>query len=129
MDSFKTFFNKEKKRTDNLETLSLALEHQTYKQIPGTRNSYRLDSQNTNSQTQKHAHVYAKPHGKGKELYSVNIDGSGHDGFSGFEIPKRHADYFQELGFEIPSNLTLESIDCELLDSSKFDICILEDDA
>ena len=129
--------NAENKKTDEqlkedliitrLNDLSLSLEHHTYKTIPGTKNSYRQDSQNTNTKTQKHAHVYAKPNGNGKQLYSVNIDGSGHDGCSGVVIPASHAKHFRELGYEIPDNLTLEGLDYSDLNPDDFEICILEE--
>ena len=76
-------------------------EHETYKLIPGTNNSYRTDAGNTNTQTIKHSHVFAKPKGSGSELFSVNIDGSGHDGSSGTEISSSHANYFRSIGYEI----------------------------
>ena len=84
------------------------LEHGTYKEIPGTKSSYRKDSANTNTNTQQHVHVYAKPKGKGKEIYSLNKDGSGHDGHSGKQIPKAHADYFRSLGYDVKENNILE---------------------
>jgi hypothetical protein len=112
-----------------LEQLSIALEHHTYKNIPGTSNSFRQDSANTNTGTQKHAHVYAKRNGQGKELYSVNLDGRGHDGSSGTKIPLTHAEHFRGLGYSIPLNLTLESLEYDALNSEEFEICILEDDA
>ncbi len=105
--------------------LTLTLEHQVYKLIPGTRNSYREDPANTNSKTLKHAHIYAKPNGNGKQLYSVNIDGTGHDGCSGTTISTKHADFFTNKGYSIDSNLTLESID-EALDNYEYYI-LLED--
>ncbi|MBC3809652.1 hypothetical protein H8K52_20140 [Undibacterium seohonense] len=116
--------SKEKKLTE----LSLALEHQTYKNISGTQNSLRIDPQNTSTLTQRHAHVYAKPNGGGKQLYSVNLDGSGHDGSSGTVIPASHADHLRRLGFEIPVNLALESLDFESLSPELYEICILDDD-
>jgi len=117
----------EELKIENLKSLSLALEHETYKNKPKTKNSYRQDAQNRNTSTQKHAHVYAKPKGKGQQLYAVNIDGSGHDGSSGMVIPFAHAKYFNNLGYEIPSNLTLESMDFNQLNSDEFEICMLEE--
>jgi len=130
--SFKQFLQEteaQKERDERLQGLTLALEHQTYKAIPGTTNSYRIDTQNTTTNIQKHAHVYAKPNGGGKQLYSVNIDGSGHDGSSGTVISAKHADHFRRLGFEIPANLALESIDFEQLSPENYEICILIEDA
>ncbi|SJM94450.1 hypothetical protein CRENPOLYSF2_400002 [Crenothrix polyspora] len=116
----------EKTIQEKLAGLSLALEHFTYKTIPGTKCSYRVDPQNTNTMTQKHAHVYAKPSGGGKELYSINLDGSGHDSSSGKTIPASHAKYFQNLGFSIPSNLALESLDYSSLSLDDYEFVILE---
>ncbi len=112
---------------EKLARLSLALEHLTYKTIPGTKCSYRVDPHNTSTMTQKHAHVYAKPSGSGKELYSVNLDGSGHDGSSGKNIPLSHAEYFQSLGFSIPPSLTLESLDYSSLLPNDYEFVILEE--
>ena len=101
-------------------------EHQRYSSIPGTNSSYREDPANTNTMTQKHSHVYARRNGGGKQLYSVNIDGSGHDGFSGIEIPKKHADFFRDTkNYEIPSNNILESLDFGELNKEKFTLLVL----
>lgn len=130
MKRFKDYINeveRNNEREKKLSELSLALEHHTYKNISGTKNSVRLDAQNTNTLTQRHAHVYAKPNGGGKQLYSVNIDGSGHDGSSGNVIPASHAEYLRSLGFTIPVNLTLESLDIASLSSELYEICILDD--
>jgi len=100
MMSFKEFMAKQE------ATEKLLLEYECYQLIPGTRNSYRQDKINTSTQTQKHSHIYAKPKGSGKELYAVNIDGSGHDGASGKKIPDDHANYFRSIGYSIlPSNI------------------------
>ena len=106
-------------------TSNLTLEHLTYKDIPGTNNSYRVDAGKSSTVTKKHAHVYAKRAGGGKELYSVNIDGSGHDGYSGTKIPRKHADHFKDIGFKIPSDITLESISIEGLADGSFEIFTL----
>lgn len=131
MKSFKKYSEEAQKNKlleERISELSLAFEHYIYKDIPGTKNSFRLDSPNTSTMTQKHAHVYAKRNGGGKELYSVNLDGSGHDGFSGTAIPQKHADHFRSIGFSIPDNLTLESIDYEMLNPDLYEICIFSDD-
>ena len=120
-------FEIKKFRESRVQELTLALEHHIYKNIPGTKNSCRQDSPNTNTKTQKHAHVYAKSNGGGKELYSVNIDGSGHDGYSGTKIPSSHADFFRGIGYKIPLNLVLESLDFSEINSFDHEICILEE--
>jgi hypothetical protein len=125
---FKQYLAETEERRERIEELTLALEHLTYKNIPGTQNSYRIDPKNTNTNTERHAHVYARRNGGGKELYSVNCTGSGHDGYSGTVIPAKHADHFRGLGFEIPLNLTLESIDYSDLDPLEFELCIWGED-
>ncbi len=101
-------------------------EHKVYKAIPGTKTSFRTDPGKTNTRTIKHAHTYAKLDGKGKELYSVNIDGTGHDGNSGVTIPQTHADFFRELGYDINSNNILEVLNMDNLDPGKWTILLLE---
>ncbi|MCG5078100.1 hypothetical protein [Paraburkholderia tagetis] len=128
MKGFKQFLKEVEERERKLSELSLALEHEIYKPIPGTRNSFRVDPANTNTLTQRHAHVYAKPHGEGRQLYSVNLDGTGHDGSSGIAIPSKHAEHLRGLGFAIPANLTLESLDYETLSFDLYEICILSDE-
>ncbi len=102
-------------------------EHEAYKRIPGTQNSYRIDPGNTNTNTLKHSHVYAKQKGGGKELYSVNVDGSGHDGSSGQAIPAAHADHFRLLGYAIPDNNILENIELSEVQPIKYSLLLLED--
>ncbi len=102
------------------------LEHVAYKLIPGTKNKYRTDSGNTNTKTIEHSHIYAKSKGGGPELYSVNIDGSGHDGSSGKAIPPSHADYFRSLDYKISTNNILESFALEEIDESDYTLILLE---
>jgi len=118
IQTFKEFII-EKERNKKIEKILLC-EHEVYKNISGTKKSYRIDSQNLNTKTQEHVHVYAKRHGKGKELYSVNIDGTGHDGSSRKQISTTEANFFRKKGFEIPSNNILESIDYNQLASQGF---------
>ncbi|MDD2949968.1 MAG: hypothetical protein PHU29_04205 [Sulfuricurvum sp.] len=100
-------------------------EHHVYQNIPGTKNSFREDPTNTSSMTLKHAHVYAKPKGMGKELYSVNINGTGHDGSSGKEIPNSHADYFRDKGYQIKNDNILESLLLNNLEPDEYELFIL----
>lgn len=102
-------------------------EHEIYKRIPGSKNSYRLDAANTNTKTQKHAHIYAKPKGGGKQLYSVNADGSGHDGSSGTVVPSAHADHFRGLGFDIADTNILESLSLDGMKPGAYELIRLED--
>jgi hypothetical protein len=124
MVSFKEFLAEIEK---NKELINL-FEHQTYKNIPGTKNSYREDPGNTNTMTSKHSHVYAKPTGRGNEIYSVNIDGSGHDGSSGKEIPSSHAEFFRNKGYSIPDDNILESLILSESIADEYELLIFEDD-
>ena len=123
MKSFKEFLNEGR---DAMKLIEL-FEHQTYKSIPGTKNSYREDSGNTNTMTQKHAHTFAKPKGNGSQLYSVNIDGSGHDGSSGAQISQAHAEFFRGKGYDIDSSNILESINLSDLDPDDFELMTINE--
>ena len=103
MKTFKQFLA-ENKRERAVTKLTVFFEHEVYKRIPGTTNSCRQDSLNTNTQVQQHSHVYAKLNGGGKELYSVNLSGSGHDGSNGIQISATHADFFRSKGYDIQPN-------------------------
>jgi len=123
MKSFKEYLAMiTKSKTRNLFNL---FEHQTYRRIPGTHNLYREDSGNTNTMTSKHSHVYAKS--GNSQIYSVNIDGSGHDGYSGTEIPKAHADFFRSKGYNISADNILESLELSGSMAKKYELVILED--
>lgn len=120
-------FLKEQERENALQELTATIEHHTYKQIPGTNSSYREDSPNANKKTQRHAHVYAKRNGGGKEIYSVNLSGSGHDGSSGITIPNSHADFLRGRGYEIPLTNTLESIRIDPTVDDGYELFLFED--
>lgn len=124
MKSFKEFLAETEKTRELIELF----EHHKYKNIPGTKNSYREDPGNTNTLTSKHSHVYAKPKGRGSELYSVNIDGSGHDGSSGTEIPSSHAEFFRSKGYNIPNDNILEGLILSESISEEYELLIFEDD-
>lgn len=123
MKSFKEFIAE----IEKVEELINLFEYETYKNIPGTKNSYREDTGNTNTMTSKHSHVYAKPKGRGTEIYSVNIDGSGHDGSSGKEIQSSHAEFFRSKGYSIPDNNILESLILSESVSEEYELLIFED--
>lgn len=126
MKTFKQFFA-EYKRDEAVTKLSVLFEHEIYKRIPGTTTSYRQDSANMNTQTQRHSHVYAKLKGGGKELYSVNLDGSGHDGSTGIQIPTSHGDFFRSNEYSINHNNILEWLDLEQLQEDKYILMLFED--
>ena len=126
MIGFKKFCA-EKEKIEKLNTLIPLFEHSVYKLIPNSNSSYRQDVGRTTNMSITHSHVYAKPNGDGKELYSINIDGSGHDGFSGTEIPQKHADYFRSKGYDIKDNNILESIILGNTNSNYFKLIILEE--
>lgn len=113
MTTFKEFINEIEVVKVDLRD-ELLLEHDKYQKIPKTQRTYRIDKANTSSLTQDHAHVYAS---KNKQIYAVNIDGSGHDGNHGYEIPKRDAEYFRTIGFDIAQTNILENLDYSLVDA------------
>ncbi len=110
-----------------IKKLEALFEHETYKRITGTNNSYRQDSANTSSMTDKHSHVYAKLKGGGKELYSVNQDGSGHDGYSGTKIPQTHADFFRSISYKIREDNILENLSIDNLSPQEFMLIYLDE--
>jgi hypothetical protein len=126
MKTFKQFLAESEEMDEAISKIIRLFEHETYKPIPGTKNSYRMDSGNTNKHTIKHSHIYANPKGGGAELYSVNYDGSGHDGSSGREIPTSHADYFRSLGYTINKNNILECLELGEIDESIYTLILLE---
>lgn len=103
----------------------LLYEAKVYKRIPGKNASYRQDSANPAKRVDRHVHVYAKQNGKGKELYSVDINGKGHDGFSG-AIPKAHADFFRSKGYKIPEKIIIEWVSVEDLSQLNVELIIVE---
>lgn len=126
--TFKEYLRESADKEQAFRERILLFEHEVYKLIPSTNNSVRADPGNTNTMTMRQSHVYAKPKGRGKELYAVNIDGSGHDGSSGTKIPARHADYFRSLGYAISPTNILESLDLDSMDAAQFQVTVLEGD-
>jgi hypothetical protein len=122
---FKEFL-KEEERNRAFSYSMLLFEHERYKRMPGTQQSYREDPGNTNTMTLRHSHVFAHQKGRGRELYAVNIDGSGHDGSSGTAIPTAHADFFRSKGYQIPDTNILESLEWDALDPDQFTLLVLE---
>lgn len=125
---FKEFHQQRLARKTTRRAVELFFEHEQYKRIPGTSASYRQDRPDTTTLTQKHVHVYAKPSGRGKELYSVNLDGTGHDGSSGAPIPATHADYFRSIGYTIASTNILEALDLTAADQIEHELVYLVDE-
>jgi hypothetical protein len=115
-------------REPHQSNLIPALEHERYPKIPGTSSSGRFDQGNTNSLTDLHCHVFAKPNGRGKQLYAVNMDGTGHDGSSGTRISRKHAKWLRAQGFLIPVSLVLESFDYEAIDKPAFEFLLFPSD-
>lgn len=85
-------------------------ESNDYQRIPKTQMSARFDKGNTNTLTKDHAHVFAKPNGLGKQLFAINVDGTGHDGSSGTAIPKKVGEFLITNGYAIPLNYVVESM-------------------
>jgi hypothetical protein len=125
--TFKEFLRESPDKDSAFREWCLLFEHEIYKLIPGTRNSVRADPGNTNTMTLPHSHVYAKSRGRGKEIYAVNIDGSGHDGSSGRAIPARHANYFRDQGYAIPATNILEDLNLDLLEEDRFSLIVLQE--
>ena len=96
-----------------------------YQKVPGTQMSARFDSGNTNTLTQDHAHIFARPNGQGKELYSVNKSGTGHDGSSGQAISPKVASFLKSQGYRIPDNLVLESLDLSAVLEDRYVLIVL----
>lgn len=126
MKNFKQFLA-ENNRDKAVTQLKALFEHNVYKRIPGTNDFHRQDPENTSTKTQRHSHVYAYPNGGGKELYSVNVSGSGHDGSSGVKIPTTHADFFRSKGYNIKTNNILECLSFKQLQKNKHCLILLED--
>ena len=123
--TFKQFLRELGDRDQAFRERVLLFEHEVYKRIPQSQNSFRSDPGNTNTMTLRHSHVYAKLNGRGGELYAVNIDGSGHDGSSGTAIPASHANFFRSKGYAIPDNNILESLDLDSVEVEKFSLIVL----
>jgi hypothetical protein len=118
-------FDKIQAEKEIIEQVQL-FEHEVYKLIPDTKNSYREDSGNTTTKTIKHSNIYARPKGGGNQLYAVNTDGTGHDGSSGIEIPSSHANYFRSKGYKINTDNLLENFYIGDIKNEDFDLILLE---
>lgn len=125
MKTYAEFAAEKKQREEAVSEWIKLYEHETYKPVPGSKSSYRVDYGAKNARTVKHSHVYAKPKGEDQEIYVVNVGGSEHDGSSGIEIPTAHADYFRSLGYDIDSENTLESLDSARMDPDTYELLIL----
>ena len=97
--------------------------------IPGTNQSYVIHKEDTLSKTVKHAHVYAKPKGKGGEMYSIRVDGKGHDGSKGFPIPLKHQEFFRSKGFVVPESGILECRCMREINGDDYSLYILLNDS
>ncbi|WP_186031417.1 hypothetical protein [Burkholderia gladioli] len=106
---------------------TISLEHFTYERIPGTNRSVRFDRGDPDKRTKDHAHIFAKQGGQGAELFSVNYDGTGHDGSRGTVVPKKIADFLLQRNYRIPDNLTLESIDLDAVELGDWEIFVVLD--
>lgn len=131
MKTFKQYvadLENQKNKEPRIEEVLELLEHKVYKRIPGERASYREDGGNTSTLTQQHAHVFAKPDGKGKQLYAVNLSGSGHDGSSGTTLSQNHADWFRSQGYAIRPDNILECIGYKELGDGNYSLIELLDE-
>ena len=105
--------------------INVVTEGYRYQNIPKTQMSARFDSGNTNTLTQDHAHIFARPNGQGKELYSVNRSGTGHDGSSGQAISPKVASFLRAQGYRIPDNLVLESLELSAVLEDRYVLIVL----
>jgi hypothetical protein len=95
----------EKKFVPEFTEHGLILEWEQYKKIPKTNLTYRFDSENTNTKTQDHIHVFQS----NNQLYAINIDGSAHDG-SKARLGKKEIKFLKGIGFTPPADGLLEWI-------------------
>jgi hypothetical protein len=89
-----------------LSNKSILREHELYKSIPKSTFKFRIDKAYPQFNIQRHIHIYDK---KGNEIYSVNFDGTGHDGHHNELLSNTIADFLRDLGFSIRSNNLIES--------------------
>jgi hypothetical protein len=125
--TFKEFLHESGEKDQAFRERVQLFEHEVYKRVSGAQSSFREDPGNTNTMTLRHSHVFAKPKGRGGQLYAVNIDGSGHDGSSGTAIPASHADFFRSKGYSIPDTNILEMLDPDELQEDQFLLMVLLD--
>lgn len=92
--------------------------------IPGSVFKVRIDKANTNTNVQKHAHIFDL---KDNELYSVNFDGSAHDGYDGYEISKTVADYLQKKGFKLNKSRMIEYLNNSQLQDYYYTVIEIKD--
>jgi len=109
----------------SLLSLEYITEGADYQGVPKTQMSVRFDNGNTNTMTQGHAHVFARPNGQGKQLFAVNIDGTGHDGSSGAAIPKKVGAFLQTKGYTIHPNFVVESMCLSMALDDRFIVFII----
>lgn len=88
------------------------LQEAKYISVPKTTKYARYDSGNSNTSTQDHLHLFSK---NGKELYSINRNGTKHDG-SKAKLSSKEIDFLTKQGFNVPDDGLLESIS---IDSAK----------
>ena len=78
--------------------------------IPGLKGySFRKDKPSgiPGPGNQYHYHIYLQ----GKEVFAVNNDGTGHDGFHNVRIDKELADYLRQKGANVPDTNLIECRD------------------
>lgn len=85
---------------------NLLVEHETYKRIPGTKMYYRKDVRSGRPGDLTHVHVMSK----NKELFAINIDGTGHDRSKGskYQLNNKTIDWLKSMGFNPPANGLIE---------------------
>ncbi len=92
----------------------MLLEHNIYQRFGDTKLYYRLDKGNNAPGQQRHIHVFKDEKGR-IQLFSINFDGSKHDG-SQHQLTSKEQRALSALGIPVPQNGLLE---CEVLNSGK----------
>lgn len=86
-----------------------------YNQIGKTNKWYRIDKPYGEQKpgNQKHMHGYICKKGKKgnkEQIFSINVDGTAHDGYHKTEIPEEFIPILKKEGFKIPKNNMIEFI-------------------
>lgn len=91
---------------DKLLSAGNALEFLTYKPFGKTTYIYRLDKGDGREGRQDHIHVYSR---KKEPLFSINRDGTPHDG-SRYRLTKKQMAALEDLGFKYPKDGILKCL-------------------
>ncbi|HEY0681789.1 MAG TPA: hypothetical protein VGD45_05640 [Steroidobacter sp.] len=107
-------------------TYEVILEWDPYQSIPGRKETYREDKASTHKHPKKHVHVFAGRGKKRKQLYSINEDGTGHDGSRGKRVDDAIADFFRSKGYTIPEDNILKYLPDHPIDDEPSRLILVE---